>query len=215
MSSPRTAKGERSRQHLVDCAMARFERDGFGKTSMRAIAEDAGVAVGLAYRYFDAKESIVLAYYEQVARTLLDRPVEGATLGARFQCVMRTKLALLAPRRRAMGSMIAAMLDPDGPVGLLSPPTREVRETTRQALRVAVSGAAGVPADQVEVLVALAWLGQILLLLAWVQRPLAAELLVGQVAGALDLLVPFLGLPPVRSGLEAAARAVEAFTASA
>jgi AcrR family transcriptional regulator len=212
MAGDRTAKGERTRQQLIDVALDRFERDGFAGTSMRAIAADAGVAVGLAYRYFDAKESIVLAFYEQVARELAGREIDGTTLGARFQGVMAAKLSLLGPRRRAMGSMIAAMLDPDGPVGLLSPATREVRRLTREALRAAVAGASGVPAEQVEPLVSIAWLGQILLLLAWVQRPVAAELLIAQVAGALDLVVPFLGWPPVRSGLEAAALAVEAFT---
>ena len=211
MFTPPTTKGERTRQHLIDVALERFERDGFAATPMRAIAADAGVSLGLAYRYFDAKEAIVLAFYEQVARDLLAAPIEGTTLGARFRSVMQSKLALVAHRRRAMGSVIAAMLDPDGPVGLLSPATAEVRRTTQQVLRAAVTGAAGLPPASVEPLVRLGWVGHALLLLAWIQRPTAAVALVDRVSAALDLLVPLLALPPVAIALAAAADAIGPF----
>lgn len=211
MFTPLTPKGERTRQHLIDVALERFERDGFAATPMRAIAADAGVSLGLAYRYFDAKEAIVLAFYEQVARDLLATPIEGTTLGARFRSVMQSKLALVAHRRRAMGSVIAAMLDPDGPVGLLSPATAEVRRTTQNVLRAAVTGATGLPPASVEPLVRLGWVGHALLLLAWIQRPTAAMVLVDRVSAALDLLVPLLALPPVAIALAAAADAIGPF----
>ena len=191
--------------------MARFESDGFAETSMRTIAAEAGVALGLAYRYFDTKEGIVAAFYREVARELSGHPIEGNTLGERFRGVMSAKLALLAPRRRAMGALMAAMLNPDGPVGILSPATAEIRAHTRAALRGAVEGAAGVPPDLRDAVVQIAWVGHILLLLAWIQRPEEAQKLVDRVASALDLATPFLGTPIARVALAQVASALAAF----
>jgi AcrR family transcriptional regulator len=206
-----TPKGERTRQHIIDVAMERFERDGFAATSMRAIAADAGVAQGLAYRYFEAKEAIVLAFYQQVARDLAAQPIEGDTLGSRFRSVMRAKISLLAHRRRAMGSVLAAMLDPDGPVGLLSPATAEIRQTTRAVLRQAIQGAPGLPEHLHEPLVRLGWVGHALLTLAWVQRPDATLDLLDKVAWALDRCVPLLALPQAGAALAAASEALARF----
>ena len=127
--------------------MQAFERDGFASTSMRALAKEAGVSVGLAYRYFPAKEAIVLAFYEQTAEELARQPIEGFSLGARFHSVMREKYTLLRPHHRAMGSVMAAMLDPEGPVGVLSPATERLRGITQGVLREAVGGTPGVPDD--------------------------------------------------------------------
>lgn len=210
-----TLKGERTRQHIIDVAMARFERDGFTATSMRTIASEAGVSLGLAYRYFDAKEGIVAAFYQQIAQALAAQPIAGVTLGARFQGVMRAKFSLLDHHRRAMGSLLAAMLDPDGPVGILSPATAEIREATRATLRAVIEGAANVPLAAVDPLVRVAWFGHVLLLLAWVQRPAEALTLLDGVAAALDLAAPLLGLPMAAGALSAAAAALAPFEGAA
>jgi len=191
--------------------MQAFERDGFASTSMRALAKEAGVSVGLAYRYFPAKEAIVLAFYEQTAEELARQPIEGFSLGARFHSVMREKYTLLRPHHRAMGSVMAAMLDPEGPVGVLSPATERLRGITQGVLREAVGGTPGVPDDLKEPLLHVAWLGHLLLMLAWVQRPEAAERLTERVAGALDMAQPFLGMPMARQALQGVAEALAGF----
>ncbi|MEZ4239715.1 MAG: hypothetical protein R3F59_26875 [Myxococcota bacterium] len=60
---------------------------------------------------------------------------------------------------------------------------------------------------------AIGWLGQALLLLAWVQRPAAAERLLGAVAAALDRAALLLGLPPVAAAVVAAGAALDDFVA--
>jgi AcrR family transcriptional regulator len=50
----------RSRQ-LLTAAARLMERDGFHAVSMQALADEAGVSVGLAYRYFAGKEDVLLA----------------------------------------------------------------------------------------------------------------------------------------------------------
>jgi len=47
-----------TRQSLLEVARARFARDGYAKTTVREIADDAGVNVALISRYFTSKEGL-------------------------------------------------------------------------------------------------------------------------------------------------------------
>ena len=56
-----TAKGRRSRESILRAAAARFEADGFDRTTVRGIAKDAGIDAAMIVRYFGSKESLFLA----------------------------------------------------------------------------------------------------------------------------------------------------------
>lgn len=56
-----TAKGRRSREAILRAAAARFESDGFDRTTFRGIAKDAGIDAAMIVRYFGSKESLFLA----------------------------------------------------------------------------------------------------------------------------------------------------------
>ena len=56
---------QRSRQ-LLDAAARLMERDGSEAVSMQALAAEAGVSVGLIYRYFGSKDDILLAVITDV-----------------------------------------------------------------------------------------------------------------------------------------------------
>lgn len=54
-------KGERTRLALIDVAYALFVQQGFHGTSMRQIAQEAGLALGGIYNHFGNKEAIFKA----------------------------------------------------------------------------------------------------------------------------------------------------------
>ena len=58
-------RSERSRQQILDSALKLFSHRGYGATSVRDIAEDAGLSKGNVYHHFPDKETIF--------RALLDR----------------------------------------------------------------------------------------------------------------------------------------------
>jgi AcrR family transcriptional regulator len=60
-ASAPTAKGRRSRESILRAAAARFESDGFDRTTVRAIATDAGIDAAMIVRYFGGKENLFLA----------------------------------------------------------------------------------------------------------------------------------------------------------
>ncbi len=54
-------KGERTRQAVMDAAYSLFLENGFSATSMRQIAERAGLALGGIYNHFSSKDEIYQA----------------------------------------------------------------------------------------------------------------------------------------------------------
>ncbi len=58
-SDGRLDRGERTRQGLRACALARFAEHGFEKASVAEIAADAGVTERTFYRHFPTKESVL------------------------------------------------------------------------------------------------------------------------------------------------------------
>ncbi|WP_296605155.1 TetR/AcrR family transcriptional regulator [Nocardioides sp.] len=70
----------RSRQ-LLDAAARLMEREGSEAVSMQALAAEAGVSVGLIYRYFGSKDDVLLAVIVQVLEafaTQVPRAIEAA-----------------------------------------------------------------------------------------------------------------------------------------
>lgn len=60
------------RQRILDGAHRAMLTGGYRGTTMPAIATEAGVSVGLLYRYFDSKEELYLAMCEAVTQAQLD-----------------------------------------------------------------------------------------------------------------------------------------------
>lgn len=63
MAERALSKGEASRQRIVDAAYLLFLEQGYHGTSMRQIAERAGLTMGGIYNHFDGKESIWVAVF--------------------------------------------------------------------------------------------------------------------------------------------------------
>src|SRR5581483_1635728 len=61
---PRHARAEQSRRQVLDAALQLFSHRGYRATTVRDIADDAGVSTGTVYLHFEDKE--------QIFRTLVD-----------------------------------------------------------------------------------------------------------------------------------------------
>src|SRR5262245_65379690 len=60
------SKGEQTRSLILETALEMFGERGYEETTMRAIAEKAGVAPGATYYHFRYKEQLIQAYYERM-----------------------------------------------------------------------------------------------------------------------------------------------------
>jgi AcrR family transcriptional regulator len=70
------SKGMRTRQAILEAAIARFGRDGYRATSVADIARDAAVGGTVAYAYFPSKEALFLAAIDEDAAAVIH---EGLT----------------------------------------------------------------------------------------------------------------------------------------
>lgn len=67
----RTAKGERTRDALLDAALRLFAERGFHGTAVPDVARAAGVAAGTVYRHFASKEELVNVLYRRCKLALM------------------------------------------------------------------------------------------------------------------------------------------------
>ena len=65
-SSKAPSKAEQTRATIVTSALDLFRTKGFDGTTMRGIADAAGVSLGSAYYYFAGKEHLIQAFYGQM-----------------------------------------------------------------------------------------------------------------------------------------------------
>ena len=105
-------KSEETRQKILTAALVLFRTQGFEKSTMRDVAQRAGVATGAAYYYFDSKDALVLAFYEQAAEEigpLARKAAEGVKgLAAKLREVMLVKLDYFPSKRGSRFSIQAA-----------------------------------------------------------------------------------------------------------
>lgn len=77
----RQARAEQRSAQLLEAAARLMERDGSHAVSMQAVAAEAGVSVGLIYRYFGGKDDLLFAVIQGVLdsfATLVPQAVEAA-----------------------------------------------------------------------------------------------------------------------------------------
>lgn len=71
------------REQIMQAAMACFAKRGFHQASMHDISAEAGVSVGLIYRYFENKEAVISAMadrHKQEIQEVLERARQAPTL---------------------------------------------------------------------------------------------------------------------------------------
>ncbi|MFG2330406.1 TetR/AcrR family transcriptional regulator [Streptomyces sp. NPDC048604] len=167
-------KSEQTRALILETALRLFRERGYDKTTMRAIAQEAGVSVGNAYYYFSSKEHLVQGFYDRIAeehqaavRGILDGPEKDLT--ARIRGVLIAWLDIAEPYHEFAAQFFKNAADPDSPLSPFSPESEGPREAVIDVHRRVISGAAvKVDPELAEALPQLLWLQQMGLVLFWV-----------------------------------------------
>jgi len=198
-----TPKSEATRQRILAAALRVFRERGFDLATMREVAAEAGVAVGAAYYYFDSKDAIVMAFYQQAQQemgpalyTILAR---SRTLEQRLRGIIDQKFEYFAPNR-ALVATLSAHIDPAHPLSPFSKATAPIRERDIFFFARAVSESRlRVPASILPYLPRLLWLYQMGLMLFWVYdrspRQARTTLLFDRTLTMMLFIFKFAGLP--------------------
>ena len=169
---PGTKKSEETRARILEAALRVFREHGFERATMREIAVAAGVALGAAYYYFDSKESIVMAFYQQAQgemQPLLEEILSRSrTLETRLRGLIEQKFDYFAPNRKLLGAL-SAHTDPEHPLSPFSPETAAIRDQDTSFFARAIDDSkVKLPANIEPYLPRLLWLYQMGLILFWV-----------------------------------------------
>jgi AcrR family transcriptional regulator len=165
-------KSEETRARILKAALAVFRERGFERATMREIAEAAEVATGAAYYYFDSKDALVMAFYEQaqaeMRADLETRLTRARTLEARLKTIIGEKLEYFAPNRKLLGAL-TAHTDPEHPLSPFSEETRRIREEDLMFFEAAArDSGVKLPKEIAPYLPRLLWMYQMGLILFWV-----------------------------------------------
>ncbi|MEU6279061.1 TetR family transcriptional regulator [Streptomyces sp. NPDC047028] len=168
-----SSKSEQTRALILETAMRLFQENGYDKTTMRAIAKEAGVSVGNAYYYFAGKEHLIQGFYDRIAadhqlavRQVLDRETD---LESRLAGVLTAWLDIARPYHEFAVQFFKNAADPDSPLSPFSPESEHARAQAISVHREVLAGSKSKVAPELrDALPELMWLAQMGLVLYWV-----------------------------------------------
>ena len=169
----KTRKGKQSRANIVNTALDLIREKGFEETTMRAIAERAGVSLGNAYHYYPSKAHLVQAFYHRThdEHVVASRPVfeKEHTLKGRLLAVMRLKISTLEPYHEFAGVLFKTAADPQNPLNPFADESAPVRNESIKLFEDLVTGSkVRVPKDLSAELPYLLWLYHMGVILFWI-----------------------------------------------
>ena len=169
----KTVKGDQTKALILETALEMFRERGYDNTTMRAVAEKAGVSLGNAYYYFRSKEYLIQAFYQR----LHDSHVEVAlpalehekTLKARLLTAMRTKIDTMKPYHQFAGVPFKAAASPESPLNPFGDDSDPVRRQAIQLFEKVLEGTtARIPKDLKAELPYLLWVYSMGIVLFWI-----------------------------------------------
>src|SRR5262245_35104471 len=198
------SKGEQTRSLILETALKLFGERGYEETTMRAVAEKAGVAIGNTYYHFRSKEHLIQAYYERMHELHLESCVEllkkERTLKGRLLGVMRKILENLGPYHQFAGILFKTAADPQSPLNPFSPESEHTRRANIELFAEVVKGSkTKVPSDLESELPTLLWLYHMGIVLFWIHdnsiRQDKSRRLMERTAEIVVMLIQLASLP--------------------
>jgi AcrR family transcriptional regulator len=174
-----SAQGVAARERLYETAIRMISGRGYEATTLREIAKEAGVSVGLLYRYFPSKQAAIIALYDELA--------------------LEMSLRVLQPHRTTLRALIPILVgDPDD--GVFAASTAFSRLRVQQVFEDAAANSADPPTPVLAAALGrLLYLAHLAVLLWWLldktPKQRATEVLVGLTKQLLPSAALALRLP--------------------
>ncbi len=133
----RSKNKEKTRQAILRAALELFARQGFYRTTTKAISRKAGIAEGTLFNYFRTKEDLALYFLERELDAIIqwyenDPRIQKAALPEKLFAVIHRFLDRLAPYEEFIGAVYLRAL---APASKLSPWSLQTQERSLRYLR--------------------------------------------------------------------------------
>jgi AcrR family transcriptional regulator len=167
------SKSEETRERLSETAVRLLRTRGFSGTTMRLLAEEAGVSVGNAYYYFPSKDDLVQELYLHIQiehraalGTFLD---EEPRFQERLAGVLHRGFEIAAKYHAFGAEFIGSALPPDSATSPFGPDAGAARDMAVDLFRTVVAGSdLKAPADLRAELPELLWFMFMAAIMFWV-----------------------------------------------
>jgi AcrR family transcriptional regulator len=177
---------------------------GYEATTLRDIAKEAGVSVGLLYRYFPSKQAVIIALYDELSADYARQAAQMPTgkWRDRFLFALETSLQVLQPHRVALCALTPVLVgDPDD--GVFARGTAFSRQRVQRVFEEAVLGSSDAPKGPLaQALGRVLYLVHLAVLLWWLLDKSAKQRATVALVGLARQLLPSaaltLRLSPVR-----------------
>jgi AcrR family transcriptional regulator len=168
-----TPRAQQTRAAITDAALELFRSRGYEATTMRAVAERAGVSTGNAYYYFGSKEELIQEFYARshaehlaASREVLDRERDFT---ARLGGTLRALIDVQAPYHAFAATFYKHAAEPSSPLSPFSNQSSPTREASIALYREVLEDSdARVGGDLRGRLPELLWLASMGVILYWV-----------------------------------------------
>lgn len=169
-------KRERTRNTIFHTALGLFQREGYESTTMRSIAKEAKVSLGLTYYHFQSKEDLVLEYYRETQKEVIKRCdaffKTTKDFKSRYKFIITTQLDLLTNQKQFLQVLARHAGDPNDPLSPFSQESEGLRKEAVGIIRLAMdSSNAKVREDLSRILPDLLWMQQMGILFYWLTDP--------------------------------------------
>jgi AcrR family transcriptional regulator len=168
-----TPRAQQTRAAIIDAALELFRSNGYEATTMRAIAQRAGVSTGNAYYYFSSKEELIQEFYARshAEHLAASRAVLAGErhFTARLRGTLRALIDVQAPYHAFAATFYKHAAEPASPLSPFSSQSSPTRDASIGLYREVLEGSnARVGGDLGERLPELLWLASMGIILYWV-----------------------------------------------
>jgi AcrR family transcriptional regulator len=199
-----SAQGAAAQGRLYDTAIRMVSERGYEATTLREIAKEAGVSVGLLYRYFPSKQAVIIALYDELSQDFARQAasMKPGKWRDRFLFALETSLRVLQQHRLTLRALIPVLVgDPDD--GVFADGTSFSRLRVQRVFEDAVVGSTDAPKPQLAAALGrLLYLVHLAVLLWWLldktPKQRSTDVLVGLTEQLLPSAALTLRLPPIR-----------------
>ncbi|MGF1429291.1 TetR family transcriptional regulator [Kitasatospora sp. LaBMicrA B282] len=172
---PKTDKSEQTRALILETAMRLFQERGYDKTTMRAIATEAGISVGNAYYYFAGKEFLIQGFYDRMtydhATDARARMAHTRDFTERLEIALASWVDTAAPYHEFAAQFFRTAADPTSSLSPFSDESHPARATAVDLFREVLTGSELAPKldrELVDLLPDVLWLYLMIVVLYWV-----------------------------------------------
>jgi AcrR family transcriptional regulator len=199
-----TSQGAAARERLYATAIKLIAERGYEATTLRDIAKDANVSVGLLYRYFPSKQAVVIALYDELSTEYARKAAQipTGTWRDRFLFALTASLDVLKPHKVALRALTPVLVgDPEE--GIFAERTAFSRLRVQRVFEQAVVDATDAPRQPLaEALGRLLYMVHLTVLLWWLLDKSVSQRATSALVALTRQLLPSAALalrvPPVR-----------------